>query len=123
MESRWPRLIHANTLLARMIEPLRALGASHAHGAANRPVYPRMGCGDLMVLNVPRSVKRTFMVLTLALVIAAMMVAMAMPAFADPDCTGYPGDRPASCLTSTTGQEEPGGGPPAPGNFVGPGPT
>jgi len=65
-------------------------------------------------------VKRIVLVLTVALVMAAMVLAMAMPVFADPNCTGNPADRPASCLTSTKGQEEPGGGPPAAGNFVGP---
>ena len=64
--------------------------------------------------------KRILLVLTVALVMAAMALAMAMPVFAQPNCTGPPGERPASCLTSTKGQEEPGGGPPRAGNFVGP---
>src|SRR5215216_3967264 len=34
--------------------------------------------------------KRILLVMTVALVMAAMVVAMAMPAFADPDCTGDP---------------------------------
>jgi hypothetical protein len=54
-------------------------------------------------------------------VVAAMLAVMAVPAFAAPNCTGNPADRPASCLTSTKGQEQPGGGPPRAGNFVGPG--
>jgi len=35
---------------------------------------------------------------------AAMVVAMAMPAFADPNCTGDPDGRPASC--HDTGQPD-----------------
>ena len=58
--------------------------------------------------------------LLFAVVMMALSVYGAAAAFADPNCTGPPGERPASCLTSTRGQEEPGGGPPAPGNFVGP---
>jgi hypothetical protein len=54
-------------------------------------------------------VKRILSILTVALVMAAMMVAMAMPAFADPDCTGNPDGRPASCHDS---------GQPGSGNFV-----
>ena len=53
--------------------------------------------------------KRIIMVLTVALVMAAMVLAMAMPVFADPNCTGNPADRPASC--HETGQ-------PGPSNFV-----
>jgi len=49
-------------------------------------------------------VKRILLVLTVALVMAAMVVAMAMPAFADPDCTGDPDGRPASC--HDTGQPD-----------------
>jgi len=66
-------------------------------------------------------VKRILMVLALALIVTSMMAVTAGTVFADPKCTGKPSDRPASCLTSTKGQEEPGGGPPGPGNFVGPG--
>ena len=65
--------------------------------------------------------KRILLVMSVALVLVAMIVATAATVFADPNCTGPPGDRPASCLTSTKGNEEPGGGPPDPGNFVGPG--
>jgi hypothetical protein len=54
-------------------------------------------------------VKRILSILAVALVMAAMMAAMAMPALADPNCTGNPADRPASC--HETGQ-------PGPGNFV-----
>ena len=50
--------------------------------------------------------RRILMVLAVALV---MLAAMAVPAFADPNCTGNPADRPASC--HETGQ-------PGPGNFV-----
>ena len=53
--------------------------------------------------------KRILMVMTVALVMAAMVLAMAMPVFADPNCTGNPADRPASC--HETGQ-------PGPSNFV-----
>jgi hypothetical protein len=53
--------------------------------------------------------KRILMVVAAALVMAAMFVALAMSAFADPNCTGNPADRPASC--HDTGQ-------PGPGNFV-----
>jgi hypothetical protein len=53
--------------------------------------------------------QRILMVLAVALVMAAMLVAMAMSAFADPNCTGNPGGRPASC--HDTGQ-------PGPSNFV-----
>ena len=48
--------------------------------------------------------KRILLVLTVALVMAAMVVAMVMPAFADPDCTGNPDIRPASC--HDTGQPD-----------------
>ena len=48
--------------------------------------------------------KRILLVLTVALVMAAMVVAMVMPAFADPDCTGDPDSRPASC--HDTGQPD-----------------
>jgi hypothetical protein len=54
-------------------------------------------------------VKRILMVLTVALVMAAMMAAMAMPVFADPNCTGPKADRPASCHET---------GKPGPSNFV-----
>ena len=63
----------------------------------------------------------------ITLLFTAVMMALALSfgsvavAFAAPKCTGPPDERPASCLTSTKGQEEPGGGPPGPGNFVGPG--
>ena len=63
----------------------------------------------------------------IALLFTAVMMALALSfgsvavVFAAPKCTGPPDERPASCLTSTKGQEEPGGGPPGPGNFVGPG--
>jgi len=48
--------------------------------------------------------KRILLVMTVALVMAAMAVPMAMPAFADPDCTGDPDSRPASC--HDTGQPD-----------------
>ena len=66
-------------------------------------------------------VKRIFAMLMVALVMVASIVVTAATVFAAPNCTGPPDERPASCLTSTKGQEEPGGGPPGPGNFVGPG--
>ena len=53
--------------------------------------------------------KRILSILTVALVMAAMVVAMALPAFADPDCTGPIDERPGAC--HETGQ-------PGPGNFV-----
>ena len=53
--------------------------------------------------------KRILLVLMIALVMAATMVTVAVPAFADPNCTGKPADRPASC--HETGQ-------PGPSNFV-----
>jgi hypothetical protein len=40
--------------------------------------------------------KRVLLVLTVALVMAAMVVAMAMPAFAA-NCTGPKAERPAAC--------------------------
>jgi hypothetical protein len=54
-------------------------------------------------------VKRIILVLTVALVLAAIVVAMAMPAFADPNCTGPKADRPGSCHET---------GEPGPSNFV-----
>ncbi len=53
----------------------------------------------------------------ITLLIAALMVALtmsfgSMAAFADPNCTGPPTDRPGSCHE---------GGKPGPSNFVGPG--
>jgi hypothetical protein len=65
--------------------------------------------------------KRMLTVIALAIIVTSIMAITASTVFADPNCTGPPGDRPASCLTSTRGNEEPGGGPPRPGNFVGPG--
>ena len=54
--------------------------------------------------------RRIVMIVTVALVMAAMALAMVMPAaLADPNCTGPLADRPASC--HETGQ-------PAPANFV-----
>ena len=59
-------------------------------------------------------VKRIFLMLTvLALLLTAMAITGVGAAFADPNCTGPPSDRPGAC-------HEP-GGPPGPGNFVGPG--
>jgi len=49
-------------------------------------------------------VKRILLVLTVALVMAAVVVAMALPALAYPDCTGDPDSRPASC--HDTGQPD-----------------
>jgi hypothetical protein len=63
--------------------------------------------------EVNEIVKRILLVLTVAAVMAAMLVAGASVVFADPNCTGPPGGRPGAC-------HEP-GGPPGPGNFVGPG--
>jgi len=54
-------------------------------------------------------VKRILMVLTVALVMAAMMAAMAMPVYADTICIGPKADRPASCHET---------GKPGPSNFV-----
>jgi hypothetical protein len=53
----------------------------------------------------------------ISLLIAALMMALTMSfgvaaAFADPDCTGPPTDRPGACHE---------GGKPGPSNFVGPG--
>jgi hypothetical protein len=48
--------------------------------------------------------QRILMLLTVALVVAAMALAMAMPAFADPNCTGPLNDRPASCFNAGPGQ-------------------
>lgn len=53
--------------------------------------------------------KRIISVLAVLVVMAAMLAAMAVPAFADPNCTGNPADRPASCHDT---------GKPGPGNFV-----
>jgi len=53
--------------------------------------------------------RRILTVLAVALVMTMLLVAMAMPAFADPDCTGPKSDRPGSC--HETGQ-------PGPSNFV-----
>jgi hypothetical protein len=58
--------------------------------------------------------KRIIMMLTVAaLVVTAMAIAGAGAAFADPNCTGPPSERPGACHAP--------GGPPGPGNFVGPG--
>ena len=52
----------------------------------------------------------------ITLLVAALMLALTMSfgtvAFADPDCSGPPSDRPGSCHE---------GGKPGPSNFVGPG--
>ena len=62
--------------------------------------------------------KRLLIMLTLlALLIGALSVS-AFSAVADPNCTGPPSDRPHSCLVEPGGSN---GGPPGPGNFVGPG--
>ena len=53
--------------------------------------------------------KRVLTVLVLALIMAAVMVATAMTAFADPNCTGPKADRPGSCHET---------GKPGPSNFV-----
>ena len=53
--------------------------------------------------------QRLLTVLVVTLVMAALMVAMAVPAFADPNCTGLTADRPGSC--HETGQS-------GPSNFV-----
>jgi hypothetical protein len=53
--------------------------------------------------------QRVLTVIAVALVMAAMLVAMSMSAFADPNCTGSKADRPGSC--HETGQ-------PGPSNFV-----
>jgi hypothetical protein len=63
-------------------------------------------------------VKRILMVLALALIMASMMAVTASIGFADPNCTGPPSGRPHSCLVEPGGSN---GGPPGPGNFVGPG--
>ena len=65
--------------------------------------------------------RRIALLFTVVMMALALSFGGAVAAFAAPNCTGPPGERPASCLTSTQGQEEPGGGPPRPGNFVGPG--
>ena len=67
-----------------------------------------------------RRIRRISLLLATALLAVTMMVATAAPAFADPDCTGPPGDRPGACKITDKGQgKEP--GPPGPGKFVGPG--
>ena len=62
-------------------------------------------------------------ILTMLALVALLVVALslsALSAFADPDCTGPPGDRPGACKITEKGQsKEP--GPPGPGKFVGPG--
>ena len=63
--------------------------------------------------------RKRISVLVMVVVLALSMSYGVVAALAAPNCSGPPGDRPASCLTSTKGQEEPGGGPPRAGNFVG----
>jgi len=62
-------------------------------------------------------------ILTMLALVALLVVALslsALSAFADPDCTGSPGDRSGACKITEKGQsKEP--GPPGPGKFVGPG--
>ena len=61
----------------------------------------------------------------ISLLITAVILALAisfgsMAAFADPNCTGPPAERPGACKITEKGQgKEP--GPPGPGKFVGPG--
>ena len=60
----------------------------------------------------------------IALLITAVMLALTMSfgaaaaAFADPDCTGNPAERPGSCKIAEKGQGKE-SGPPGPGKFVG----
>ena len=58
----------------------------------------------------------------ITLLVAALMLALTMSfggvAFADPNCTGNPEDRPGSCKITEKGQGKE-AGPPGPGKFVG----
>ena len=64
--------------------------------------------------------KRIIMMLALTALLVVALSLSALSAFADPDCTGPPGDRPGACKITEKGQgKEP--GPPGPGKFVGPG--
>ena len=62
----------------------------------------------------------------IALLLTALMLALTMSlsgagaAFADPNCTGPPDDRPGACKITEKGQGKE-TGPPGPGKFVGPG--
>ena len=60
----------------------------------------------------------------ISLLFAALMMALTMSlgsvAFADPNCTGPPDDRPGACKITEKGQGKE-TGPPGPGKFVGPG--
>ncbi len=47
---------------------------------------------------------RILSVVTIALILAAMMVVMAAAAFADPNCTGPLAERPSSCFNAGPGQ-------------------
>jgi hypothetical protein len=64
--------------------------------------------------------KRIIVMLTLAALLVVALTATAGLSFADPNCTGPPGDRPGACKITERGQgnEQ---GPPGPGKFVGPG--
>ena len=55
---------------------------------------------------------RKRMTLLIAAVVMALSMALSGLAFADPNCTGPPSDRPGACHE---------GGKPGPANFVGPG--
>ena len=55
---------------------------------------------------------RKRMTLLIAAVVMALSMALSGVAFADPNCTGPPTDRPGACHES---------GKPGPSNFVGPG--
>jgi hypothetical protein len=65
-------------------------------------------------------IKRIVMMLALTALLVVALSLSALSAFADPNCTGPPGDRPGACKITDKGQgKEP--GPPGPGKFVGPG--
>ena len=56
--------------------------------------------------------KRILALLMVSLFMVAAIAVTASTVFADPNCTGPPGDRPGACHE---------GGKPGPSNFVGPG--
>ena len=63
--------------------------------------------------------KRILAILMVSLFMVAVMAITAPMAFADPDCTGPPSDRPGSCKITEKGQGKE-SGKPEPGKFVGP---
>ena len=64
--------------------------------------------------------KRISLLITAVMLALALSFGSAAAAFADPNCTGNPAERPGSCKITEKGQGKE-SGPPGPGKFVGPG--